>query len=188
MSIERVFAELTPRLADALGRESAGETVKWAGRNPGLGDRIQGFAVVSAGAALALANLGGPLSAVGLLVDLIERGRMPSGGYAAIGLGALGFIAGLALAWLGWRSVRASRDVAWAVTDRRLLRIVDGDIGAQVWRRRDLSDLERLNWNEPKRRAFAMTARCHPECELRLILTGPADIPAAEAAVRELAD
>jgi hypothetical protein len=188
MSIERLFGDLTPDLASALARETSGETVRWASRNASISEKAQGLAIMAAGIGLALATVGGPLAAFGLLIDLAERGRLPSGGYGVIGLEIAGFFSGVAIAWFGWRAFKSSPQIVWAVTNCRLLRLVAGVTGAACsWRKRDIAEIEKLNWDEPARRGVAFTVRCG-ERDLQLILTGRSDLVAAERALAALPD
>lgn len=187
VSIERLFGDLTPDLANALARETNGEILRWAGRNASISERAQSLAIMTAGGALAVATISGPLAAFGLVIDFAERGRLPSGGYDEIALGVLGFCSGVLLAWFGWRAFRVSPQIVWAVTNCRFLRLVAEDESACSWRKRDLEAIERLNWDEPKRRGVALTARSQ-RCDLQLILTGRVDLAAAERALLELPD
>lgn len=188
MAVVRLAGGLPPDLEVELFRETSGEVVAWAGRSSGVVEKIQGAAVMAAGVLLALANLAGPLAIIGLLVDLAERGQWPTGGYVHIFWGLVGFLAGLLIARLGWRFFRSARDVIWAVTDRRLVRIVaGGKIPTRSWGPEEIVGIERLNWDEPARRGLAVTVkRRRGSGEMTLIIVGPGDLDAAERALTEL--
>lgn len=188
MAVVRLAGGLPPDLEVELYRETSGESVAWAGRSSGIVEKIQGAGVMVGGAVLALANLGGPLAVLGLLVDLAERGQWPSGGYIGIFWGVVGFIAGVLIARLGWRFFASARDVIWAVTDRRLVRIVaGGKLPTRSWGPDEIAGVERLNWDEPQRRGLAVSVkRRRGSGEMTLIIVGPVDLDAAERALLAL--
>lgn len=188
MAILRMYDDLSPDLTSALARETGGETVKWAGRSSGVIEKLQGWALVGGGAIFALANLGGPTAALGVVVDLLERGQAPGGGaIAAAGLHALLFVAGVALAIFGWLFVKSAAPVVWAVTNRRFLRIVAG--GAQptrAWLKPDILNIDEMNWSDPQTRCLSLRVRGGGHNDPVLMIIGPADLEAAERALDEL--
>jgi hypothetical protein len=188
MAVVRLAGGLPPDLEVELFRETSGEAVAWAGRSSGIVEKIQGAAVMAAGAVFALVNLGGPFGVIGLLIDFIERGQWPSGGYAGLFWSLVGFAAGLFIARLGWRFFASARDVIWAVTDRRLVRIVaGGKLPTRSWGPAEIVGVERLNWDEPQRRGLAVTVRRRRGSgEMTLIIVGPGDLDAAERALLAL--
>ncbi|MEQ1930767.1 MAG: hypothetical protein ABL957_09560 [Parvularculaceae bacterium] len=185
MSVVRLAGDLPPELESELRNETAGETLKWAGRTTGSPEQLEGIAVIAAGAAIALMNAPGILSIVGMLIDFAGRGQIPAGGYGPIGASALAFFAGLALVVLGLRLMSVSRRTVWAITDARLLRVIGGRNACCDWRAADILDVRRLNWDDPIRRALAVTAR-EGRGDMGLVMTGKADLEAADRALAEL--
>lgn len=187
MAILRVTGDISPALQIELQRETEGESVNWAGRALSLSDRLQGWAIVAGGAIFALANAGGPLAALGLGLDLVERGRLPVAGYGQMLFGVIGFAAGIAIAVFGWRAAGATRPVLWAVTDKRLLRLIAGaGEPASSWSRKEILSAERLNWDVPVKRALALTVRAKKDRSIGVTLVGPADLEAADRAITNL--
>jgi len=187
MGVVRLADDLTPELTNELNREIAGETLKWAGRATGAPERAEGFAVIAAGLLIALLNLSGVMTAVGMLVEFANQGRLPSGGYGGMGASLLAFSAGLALVAFGIRFLTISRRAVWAITDSRMLRVIAGRGDCCDWTKRDILDVQRLNWNDPARRALAVTAR-EGRGDMGLVMTGKADLEGADRALAELTD
>jgi hypothetical protein len=187
MTVVRLSQGLPPDLEAELYRETSGETVRWAGQASGLVEKIHGYAMAAAGLFVSVLNLGGPLGVLGLAADLVQRGRLPNGGYGIIFIGILGFAGGLFVARFGWRYVKLARHIVWAVTDKRLLRLVGGGALPTVsWSADQILAVERLNWDEPSRRGLAITAKGATGREVTLIVFGPADLDRAEAALLAL--
>lgn len=188
MVILRMFGDLPPDLEVELYRETSGETVRWSGRSSGLIERFQGWAIVGTGAVIALFNISGPASALGLLVDLAEKGRTPDfGGFIAVGVQLLFFGAGIAAALFGWRFIKSASQVVWAVTNRRLVRIVGGGAQpTQSWTRNQILKVDRMNWSDPGKRALVVTVEGRGENDPVLIIMGPVDLEAAESALAAL--
>lgn len=188
MVILRILGALPPDLEVELYRETSGETVLWSGRSSGLIEKFQGWAMVGAGSLFALFNLAGPAAALGFLVDLAERGRTPDiGAAAATIVGLVFFIFGVAMAAYGWRYLQSAENVVWAVTNRRLLRLVAG--GAQPvrsWARDEIVKIDRINWTDPQKRALAVTVRGDGDSNPVLIIMGPTDLEAAERALTQM--
>lgn len=188
MAVVRLAGGLPPDLEVELYRETSGETVLWAGRSSGIVEKIQGYAVLGAGVFFALVNLSGPLAVIGLFIDLVQRGHWPSGGFIPIFWGVVAFAAGLFIARIGWRYVQTAKDVIWAVTDQRFVRIVaGGQLPTRSWAPADILEIERLNWDEPKRRGLLIKVKSRRgSSEMTLIIVGPADLDAAERALNAL--
>jgi hypothetical protein len=185
MGVVRLAANLPPALERELQNETAGETVKWAGRATGGVEGAEGAAVVGAGLLIALLNTSGVLSAVGMLIDFAQLGRTPVDGYGAAGASLLAFFAGAALIVLGLRVMSLSRRAVWAITDARMLRVIAGRDACCDWHASDILDVRRLNWDDPKRRALSVTAR-EGRGDMGLVMTGDADLEAADRALCEL--
>lgn len=185
MGMVRLAGDLSPDLQSELNREIAGETLKWAGRAAGGPERAEGFAVIVAGALITGLNLQGFLNALGALIDFVELGRLPAGGYGAFGASLLAFFAGLALVAFGLRFLAGSRRTVWAITDARMLRVIAGRDACCDWKKGDILDVRRLNWEDPARRALAVTAR-EGRGDMGLVMTGKADLEAADRALAEL--
>lgn len=188
MTILRMYGELPPDLEVELYHETSGETVKWAGRSSGVVERFQGWMLIGAGALFAIANLGGLAAALGVILDIIERGRAPAAEtLIAAATGVILFAAGAAAALIGWRFLKSADRVVWAITDKRLLRIVAG--GAQPtrsWRKPEILKVDRLNWSDPEKRCLAVTVKGRGRSNPVLMIIGPVDLEAAEAALGEL--
>lgn len=190
MAILRMLGELPPDLSGEVSRIAGGETIKWSGRSSGLVEKFQGGALVAAGIIFALFNIGGPAAAFGLCLDLIERGRAPfAGSLLSTGAMLVYFIAGLGLAYFGWRFLKSAERIVWAITSRRFLRIVaDGEAEARAWLKRDILNVDRLGWTDPQRRCLAVRVRGEGGADPVLIVVGPTDLEAAENALSELED
>lgn len=189
MAILRMSDDLPPDLEVELHRETSGETVKWAGRASGFVEKFQGWTLVGAGAVFALLNIGGPAAALGDIIDLVERGRAPGAvAFLAAGGGLLFFGAGLAIALFGWRFLKSAERVVWAVTNRRLLRIVASeDEPARSWRKADIRSVDRRSWSDPEKRCLAVTVKGRGRrSDPVLLIIGPVDLEAAESALAEL--
>lgn len=190
MAILRMLDELPPDLSGEVSRVAGRETVKWSGRSSGVVEKFQGWVLVVAGGVFALFNIGGPTAALGLCLDLIERGRAPlAGSLLSIGVMLVCFLAGLALAFFGWRFLKSAEQIVWAVTSRRFLRIIaDGETEARAWLKRDILNIDRLGWTDPQRRCLAVRVRGDGGADPVLIIVGPADLDAAERAFDGLED
>ena len=188
MVILRMFGDLPPDLEVELYRQTSGETVKWAGRSSGVVERAQGWAMVAAGAVLALVNLSGPAAALGIAVDFAERARTPEIPYFLSVLGGVMFFAGgVAIAMFGWRFVQSANSVVWAVTNRRLLRIVaDVEQATDSWTRSEILKVERLHWDDREKRGLAITIDGRGDNNPTLIILGPIDLEACERALAEM--
>lgn len=188
MAIIRLSGDLPPDLEVELYRETSGETVRWAGRSSGVVEKIQGWMLVAGGSVFALVNLGAPLAALGLVLDLAERGRVPTDGeLISIAVGLLLFGAGVSIALLGWRFVKTAHQVIWAVTNRRLVRIVAGGaMPTQSWSKAEILNVNRLNWDDPAKRGLAVTVKGSGESNPVLIIIGPVDLEAAERALEQM--
>jgi hypothetical protein len=185
MGIICVADDLPPELASELDRETAGETLKWAGRSVGGPERSEGFAVIAAGALIVALNAPGVAAALGTLLNLAERGQLPAGGYGSVGASLIAFFAGIALILLGLRFLAVARRTIWAITDARLLRMIAGRDACCDWRKDDILEIRRLNWDDASRRALAVTAR-EGRGDFRLIMTGRADLESADRALVEM--
>jgi hypothetical protein len=184
MGIVRLAADLPQELENELRRETSGETLKWAGRAAGGPEGVEGLVVIVAGVLIAMYNLPGVFAAIGMLIDLTELGRSPAGGYGAMGGALIAFFAGAALIALGLRFLATARRAVWAITDARMLRLIGGKDCCE-WRSDDILDVRRLNWDDPRRRALAVTAR-EGRGDMGLVMTGKADLEAADRALAEL--
>jgi hypothetical protein len=190
MAILRMFGDLPPDFEVELYRETSGEQVNWSGRSSGVIEKLQGWAVVGAGAIFALVNIGGPAAALGVLVDLIERGRTADiGAHAATAGGLLLFAGGVAIAAIGWRLVQSSERVVWAITNKRLIRLVIGPTPqTRSWTKSEIVKVERINWTDPATQALTVTVRARRNDTATFIIVGPADLEAAEAAFAAMED
>ena len=188
MAILRMSDDLPPDLEVELHRETGGETVKWAGRASGFVEKFQGWMLVGAGAVFALLNIGGPAAALGEIIDLMERGRAPGADALLTAVGLLFFGAGLAIALFGWRLLKSAERVVWAITNRRLLRIVASDAEpARSWRKADIRRVDRRSWSDPEKRCLAVTVKGRGRrSDPVLLIIGPVDLEAAESALAEL--
>lgn len=188
MGIVRLASDLPPDVEVELKKETAGETVKWAGRASHFAEKIEGWIIILVGLGIAVANIGGPLALIGVLADFAERGQLPNGGYGMIGAGVLAFSAGAAIAMMGLRFINSARPIVWAITESRLVRLIGGADGVvRSWNGPDILHIERLNWDEPPRRALAITARGHKRGEVAVVMVGKVDLEAADRALGELA-
>lgn len=188
MVILRMSGDLPPEMEIELYRATSGETVKWAGRSSGVVEQLQGWLLVAAGSIFALFNIGGPASALGMLVNFAERGRAPDiDVLIAAGVGIAFFIGGVAVALFGWRFVQSAHQVIWAVTNRRLVRILAGSgEEPRSWSKSDIVSVERMNWDDPENRVLAVTVRTSRGRNAILLIVGPVDLEAAERALEEL--
>lgn len=184
------LAPLPPDLEVELYRSTSGETVKWSGVSSGLIERVQGWTIVGAGLLVALAGLGDFLMALGLLNDMLaDPAEAGIGGLAAVAMLSAFFVLGLAIAAWGWRFVARADRVVWAVTNRRLIRLVaDGASAPQSWTKGEIRDVRRVNWDEPQKRGLAVTVRGPNDSDLVLFILGPDDLERAEKALAELED
>lgn len=186
MGVVRLAGHLPPELETELKKATNGETVKWAGRSTGLAERIEAGIVIAAGLAIAGLNVGAPLATVGVVADVIDRGQLPRGDYGVIAAGLTAFLAGVAVSAFGVRFLNSARRVVWAVTDSRMLRLVSGADACCDWKGVDLVRVEKLNWNDPKRRALSVVAREDGRRDFGVVMTGGADLEAAERAISQL--
>jgi hypothetical protein len=188
MVILRLSGDLPPEMEIELYRATSGETVKWAGRSSGAVEQLQGWLLVAVGAIFALVNIDGPAGALGMLINLAERGRSPDSDLmVAAGAGMGFFIFGAVLAFYGWRYIQSADQIIWAVTNRRLLRIVAGSGDEpRSWTKSDIVSVERMNWEDPEKRVLAVTVRVSRGRSSILLIVGPVDLEAAERALGEL--
>lgn len=188
MAILRLTGELPPEMEIDLYRATSGETVKWAGRSSGVIEQLQGWVLVGVGAIFALFNISGPAAALGMIVNLAERGRAPEiDALIAAGANILFFIGGVAIAMFGWRFVQSAHQVIWAITNKRLLRIISGSGGEpRSWSKGDIVSVERMNWSDAEKRGLAVTVRTSRKNASILLIVGPVDLDAAEQALAEM--
>ncbi len=190
MVILRMSGELPPEMEIELYRATSGETVKWAGRSSGVIEQLQGWVLVAVGAVFALLNIGGPAAALGMVVNFVERGRAPDIDLLISALvGIVFFTGGVVVAMMGWRFVQSAHRVIWAVTNKRLLRIVAGSGDEpRSWSKSDIVSVERMNWDDPEKRVLAVGVRTSRRGTAILLILGPVDLEAAERALEELED
>ncbi|MEX0643718.1 MAG: hypothetical protein WD076_00285 [Parvularculaceae bacterium] len=188
MVILRLSGELPPEMEIELYRATSGETVKWAGRSSGVIEQLQGWVLVGVGAIFALANIAGPAAALGMIVNLAERGRAPDIDLLVSTLIGIAFFAGGVIAALfGWRFVTSAHQVIWAVTNRRLVRIVAGSGDEpRSWSKSDIVSVERMNWDDPEKRILAVAVKSSGRTNAVLLIVGPVDLEAAERALAEI--
>lgn len=190
MAILRMYGDLPPDLEVELYRLTTGEEVRWAGRSSGVIEKFQGWALFGVGALASLLNLGGPAAALGLLIDFVQRGRAPDPALLpVIASGLLFFIVGAAMAAVGWRFVKAADRVVWAITNKRLWRVVAGaKPSARSWTKNQILKVDRLNWTDDEKRGLTVTVKGRGQNNPVLIIIGPADLEAAELALAEMED
>ncbi|NJM35544.1 MAG: hypothetical protein HC850_13545 [Rhodomicrobium sp.] len=182
------LAPLPPELEVELYRQTSGETVKWAGVSNGLVERIQGWAIIAGGVILAMFNVESFLNALAAAGELLGAGaRISFGDVIEIAAGVAFFLTGVGVAIFGWRFILAADKVIWAVTNRRLVRVIaDGKSEPRSWMKRDIVKVDRMNWEDAEKRGLAITVHGKGENDPVLFIFGPPDLEAAEKALAEL--
>ncbi|MEL7028375.1 MAG: hypothetical protein AAGL49_04015 [Pseudomonadota bacterium] len=177
---------LPPDMEAALYRATAGEQVRWSGRSSGIAERAQGAMLMAVGVIVAVINVG-PALELWLNPDAGgEEARLIAG------LSALFFLlGGGALAVYGWRFYRSATRIVWAVTNKRLWRIVVDGVqapkSAQAWTKAEILKVEKLTWRNG-RTGLAVTVAGRGESDPTLFIIGPSDIEAAERALSQMED
>ena len=171
-----------------LYRISEGEPIRWQGLSSGAVERAQGLAIIAGavvvaavtapGAVEGLADLDRVARGLGSILDALTGLVSLSGAFVAAGL-----------AWFGWRTVRTADRVAWAVTTKRLIRMVGGEADkARSWRKDDIVSVKRADTG--KAASLAVTVRGGYRRGRRrnrtLVIIGPTDLDAAEQALAAL--
>jgi len=172
---------LPPDMEAAVYHATAGEEVRWAGRSSGEAERAQGWIMIGAGALVALVNLAPAVE----FFAAPERPR--EDGALVEALSALFFfLGGGALAVYGWRFQRAAGRLVWAITNRRLWRIVVGAVQAprsvRTWTKAQILRVERFHWRGGKE-GLSVTVMGSGDNDPTLFIMGPEDIAGAERAL-----
>lgn len=175
-----------------LYRISNGEPIRWHGLSSGVVEKSQGAAIMTVAAGIALLTLPQALQVVFDIMRLLDpkEGGQGVGGFGVVTGGA--FLMGLGAFGLGWRMFQSANRVVFAVTSKRLIRMVGGQSDrARFWGKSDVVKVERLKWSTRKIEGLAVTVRnknrrSHEESTL--IIIGPPDLGAAEHALAALED
>lgn len=177
-----------------LYRISNGEPIRWKGMSSGVTETTQGAIILGTGAFLAVLFAPGGLAAI---LDILRALNGNDPGVAvevAFSLfGLVGVAAALALFWFGWRTLRTAKRVAWAVTSKRLIRMIGGEADrAQSWLKSDIVKFERMKWGASGAEGLAVTVRGRKRKGRRrnrvLTIIGPTDLGDAERALAALED
>lgn len=172
-----------------LYRISNGEPIRWSGLSSGQAEKVQGAVLMGAGGLMALVT--GP----GAFSHLLQFASQPDRGMASLPIDALFLliscapaVAALAIAYFGWRTYRTAGRVAWAVTTKRLIRMIGGEADrAQSWPKAEILKYERMAFGNPPTEALVVTVRGRGrrrEAVLRIM--GPSDLADAERALAAL--
>lgn len=175
-----------------LYRISNGEPIRWHGLASGVVERTQGAAIMTIAAGIALLTLPQALQVVFDIMPLLnpKEGGQDVAGFGVFTGGA--FLMGLGAFGLGWRMFQSANRIIWAVTSKRLIRMVGGQSDhARFWGKSDIVKVERLKWSTRKIEGLAVTVRNkngRSREESTLIIIGPPDLGAAEHALAALED
>lgn len=173
-----------------LYRIANGEPIKWFGMASGEVDRVQGLALVAAAAAMALASTGVAMSGAAELIGWLRRGGAEFDvGLIFAALSLLGVLGAAGVALLGVKFLKDAKRVVWAVTTKRLIRMVGGEADkARSWRKDAIRKVERLKWRSSAREGLAVSvvSRRRGDAVSVLVILGPGDLDAAEKALGEL--
>lgn len=182
--------KLPYRMRFELERATRDETLAWAGWSSGVIERIQGGLLIAAGFAAMAINYKSPIDALALVMSYVRAGEVASAEAAFLTLFTFSvFLTGAVVTLLGWLRIRASERVLWAVTDRRLLRLVARAPKAKrSFMPAEIKRVERLNWDdaEEHQRGLAVTVRVPGTKERILHIFGPDDLDIAERAIANL--
>jgi hypothetical protein len=177
-----------------LYRISKGEPIRWSGLSSGEMERVQGYVIMGASAVMALVLAPDALVTLPELLKDIERSDGVD--VAVIGLALFGWIgvaAALAVFWFGWRTAKTAGRLVWAVTSKRLIRMIGGEADrALSWTKADIMKVERMKLGETRAEGLVVTVRGdRPRRRRRnrtLLISGPLDLDAAERALAALED
>ncbi|MBY0420770.1 MAG: hypothetical protein K2Q06_00600 [Parvularculaceae bacterium] len=170
-----------------LYRISNGEPVKWQGMSSGAVEKLQGYVVMAAAGVMALFVLPEALIALKILSDFNGPALVES----FAGLMPLAGLAGAAVVFfIGWRHVQTSGRIAWAVTSKRLIRMIGGEADkARSWHAKDVVKVARTTWGSAKTEALLVTVKGRSASRRRNqihYIVGPTDLDVAERALKEL--
>lgn len=175
-----------------LYRISNGEPIRWSGLSSGEMERVQGYVIMGASALMAFVFAPEALSNLPELIDNAKRG---GDGVAMIGLALIewvGVAAALAVFWFGWRTAKTAGRVVWAVTSKRLIRMIGGEADrARSWTKADIVKVERMKLGETRADGLVVTVRNRMRSRRRnraLLISGPLDLDGAERALAALED
>lgn len=174
-----------------LYRISNGEPIRWKGMSSGATEKLQGYALLGAGGVMAVIWGFGGVATIGDALTDFERSLNNPDDLGPALFGLVGLIAAATIAWLGWRMVQSAGRVAWAVTTKRLIRMIGGEADrARSWTKADILKVERMKWGAQQTEGLAVTARSRMRRGRRrtrvLMIIGPADLDMAERALREM--
>lgn len=171
-----------------LYRISNGEPIQWRGMSSGAVEKLQGYVVMAAAGLMAAFVLPEAIIALRILSERND-GDIPVDALA--GLLPLAGLAGAAVVFfIGWRFVQTSGRVVWAVTSRRLIRMVGGEADrAQSWFAKDIVGVERVQWGAAKTEALVVRVKGRRASRRRNqahYIVGPTDLDVAERALKAL--
>ena len=172
-----------------LYRISNGEPIKWQGMSSGAVEKLQGYVVMAAAGVMAAFLLPEAIIALHFLTRRSD-GDVPVDALA--GLLPLAGLAGAAVVFfVGWRFVQTSGRIVWAVTSKRLIRMVGGEADkARSWFAKDIVGVERVQWGASKTEALVVRVKGRRASRRRNqahYIVGPTDLDLAERALKELA-